>query len=391
MRKRGHHEHNRRSAEERRSDRLPSIPTAWLADPAVYAVNRLRAHSDHACWPRPPATAMDRSQQSLDGEWRVRVVTAPTSPSKSDGPDYQPGCVVRRSSFGVPGSGPPADGRSVAPQYVNVQYPWDGHEDPKAPAIPEHGHVAVYARVRRGWRSRPGRAPRAPGDAYLPGRGHSHLRVAQRLVRWLRRGLLHAQRVRRDGRDQGGRQRAGGRLLRVFERELVGGSGLLASARPVPLRRTQREARRPRRRPPCRRRLGSRHIKGFALAGCAERRAANAATADFALWDKNGTIVWRTATKADGTLHAEAEIDDAAPWSAERPDLYELSVTLLDADGKVLETARTRIGFRHVAIEDGILKLNGKRLVFRGVNRHEFDCRRGRAITEEDMLGTSAS
>ena len=45
-----------------------------------------------------------------------------------------------------------------------------------------------------------------------------------------------------------------------------------------------------------------------------------------------------------------------------------------------------RIGFRHVAIEDGILKLNGKRLVFRGVNRHEFDCRRGRAITEEDML-----
>lgn len=68
------------------------------------------------------------------------------------------------------------------------------------------------------------------------------------------------------------------------------------------------------------------------------------------------------------------------------PDLYELSVTLLDADGKVLETARTRIGFRHVAIEDGILKLNGKRLVFRGVNRHEFDCRRGRAITEEDML-----
>ena len=34
----------------------------------------------------------------------------------------------------------------LAPQYVNVQYPWDGHEDPKAPAIPEHGHVAVYRR-----------------------------------------------------------------------------------------------------------------------------------------------------------------------------------------------------------------------------------------------------
>ena len=34
----------------------------------------------------------------------------------------------------------------LAPQYVNVQYPWDGHEDPEAPAIPEHGHVAVYRR-----------------------------------------------------------------------------------------------------------------------------------------------------------------------------------------------------------------------------------------------------
>ena len=117
--------------------------------------------------------------------------------------------------------------------------------------------------------------------------------------------------------------------------------------------------------------------------------AANAATADFALRDKNGTIVWRTATKADGTLHAEAEIDDAAPWSAERPDLYELSVTLLDADGKVLETARTRIGFRHVAIEDGILKLNGKRLVFRGATATIPACSSGRWATNPTRAKSS--
>ena len=95
----------------------------------------------------------------------------------------------------------------------------------------------------------------------------------------------------------------------------------------------------------------------------------NAATADLVLRDKNGTTVWHTSTEATGTLHAEAEIDGASPWSAERPDLYTLSVALLDADGRILEIARTRIGFRRVSIEDGILKLNGKRLVFRGVNQ----------------------
>ena len=58
----------------------PSIPTtAWLADPRVYAVHRLDAHSDHACWSRSPVDGEGTDlRQSLDGEWRVRVETAPT-------------------------------------------------------------------------------------------------------------------------------------------------------------------------------------------------------------------------------------------------------------------------------------------------------------------------
>ena len=52
----------------------PSIPTtAWLADPRVYAVHRLDAHSDHACWSRSPVDGEGTDlRQSLDGEWRVR-------------------------------------------------------------------------------------------------------------------------------------------------------------------------------------------------------------------------------------------------------------------------------------------------------------------------------
>ena len=58
----------------------PSMPTtAWLTDPRVYAVHRLDAHSDHACWSHAPVNGEGSDLgQSLDGEWRVRVETAPT-------------------------------------------------------------------------------------------------------------------------------------------------------------------------------------------------------------------------------------------------------------------------------------------------------------------------
>jgi beta-galactosidase len=68
------------------------------------------------------------------------------------------------------------------------------------------------------------------------------------------------------------------------------------------------------------------------------------------------------------------------PWSAEQPRLYDLEVST------AAETARLRVGFRTVEIVDGVLTVNGARVLFRGVNRHEFHPDRGRAVTEEDML-----
>jgi beta-galactosidase len=67
------------------------------------------------------------------------------------------------------------------------------------------------------------------------------------------------------------------------------------------------------------------------------------------------------------------------PWSAESPRLYPGTLTTPG------ETVPLAIGFRTVAIRDGILTVNGRRVLFRGVNRHEFDPDRGRAITEETM------
>ena len=117
----------------------------------------------------------------------------------------------------------------------------------------------------------------------------------------------------------------------------------------------------------------------------------NAATADLVLRDKNGTTVWHTSTEATGTLHAEAEIDDALPWSAERPDLYTLSVALLDADGRILEIARTRIGFRRVSIEDASSSSTASASCSAASNRHEFDCRAAGPSPKRTCCGTSAS
>ncbi|MET9674497.1 glycoside hydrolase family 2 TIM barrel-domain containing protein [Streptomyces sp. NPDC006482] len=64
----------------------------------------------------------------------------------------------------------------------------------------------------------------------------------------------------------------------------------------------------------------------------------------------------------------------AEPWSAETPRLYEGELT---AGG---ERIPLRIGFRTVAVENGVLTVNGRRILFRGVNRHEFHPEHGRSL-----------
>ena len=59
-------------------------------------------------------------------------------------------------------------------------------------------------------------------------------------------------------------------------------------------------------------------------------------------------------------------------WSAEKPHLYRLEIAVRDQDGAVAETVTETVGFRRFEIRDGLMLLNGKRIVFNGVNRHEF-------------------
>ncbi|MEV0643761.1 glycoside hydrolase family 2 TIM barrel-domain containing protein [Phytomonospora sp. NPDC050363] len=67
------------------------------------------------------------------------------------------------------------------------------------------------------------------------------------------------------------------------------------------------------------------------------------------------------------------------PWTAETPRLYQVAVSTAS------ERVELKAGFRTVAITGGVLTVNGRRILLRGVNRHEFDPDRGRALTEETM------
>jgi beta-galactosidase len=78
-------------------------------------------------------------------------------------------------------------------------------------------------------------------------------------------------------------------------------------------------------------------------------------------------------------------VDRPALWSAEIPTLYRLTLTLLNASGTALETEACDVGFRKVAIVNGLLTLNGQPLLIRGVNRHEHHPQTGQAVDEATM------
>lgn len=92
--------------------------------------------------------------------------------------------------------------------------------------------------------------------------------------------------------------------------------------------------------------------------------------------------------KCDLTGKAVASMEVAQPklWSSEQPYLYELLLEIQDQEGVTWEIIPQRIGFREIKIEDSILRVNGKRVVFHGVNRHEFSAIGGRSITREETL-----
>ena len=79
------------------------------------------------------------------------------------------------------------------------------------------------------------------------------------------------------------------------------------------------------------------------------------------------------------------QIDRPELWSAEKPVLYDLMITVYKKDGTVSEVIPQKIGFRRFEMKDHLMTLNGKRIVFKGANRHEFSSVSGRKVSEAEL------
>ncbi|NQZ24307.1 MAG: DUF4981 domain-containing protein [Colwellia sp.] len=85
------------------------------------------------------------------------------------------------------------------------------------------------------------------------------------------------------------------------------------------------------------------------------------------------------------TISFSEPINTPALWSAETPNLYTLLINLKDNQGNIIESIRNDIGFRHLAVINSQLTINGKAITIRGVDRHETDPLHGHVVSKESM------
>ena len=368
------------------ADKITTASAAWLTDPTVFAVNRTPAHSNHVTFSHIPAIGEPSDlKQSLDGEWRVEMVQA----SDID---------LEEEPFAAEDFDDSAFGRIDVPshlqnagymnhKYVNIQYPWDGHENPQEPNVPETNHVALYRRTFT-VAERLDAARQNGGTVSITFHG-----MATAIYVWVN-GVFVG--YGEDGYtpnefDITEALHDGENVVAVACYEYASASWLedqdywrlhglfrsveLAAQPHVHIEDMKVEAD-----------WNPETATGSLDALLAVRNAKNAATVSATLKDLSGNVVWETALSASDETGIVSGSLDVKPWSAESPALYELQVVVIGHDGAIVETATQRVGFRRFRIEDGIMKLNGKRVVFKGADRHEFDAKRGRAITRQDMI-----
>ena len=100
---------------------------------------------------------------------------------------------------------------------------------------------------------------------------------------------------------------------------------------------------------------------------------------------KDGETVIEDKKALDGEEIYSWKVEDPVLWSAENPQLYDLVLEVYNEAGELQEVVPQKVGFRRFEMKDGIMTLNGKRIVFKGVNRHEFSSVSGRHVSEEEL------
>lgn len=332
---------------------------SMLADPRVFALGRLPAHSSHRfCF-----GSGESCELSLDGVWEFRWATRPDA-------EFTPWTTIQ-----VPGHIQLQGGDRYpfgTPQYVNKQYPWDGHEHIHPGQIPQRWNpTGEYRRtfvLPEGWRRCRIRFEGADSALALycndvfAGYSESSFDTAEFDLTQ----LVHP-----------GENQLTVRVYRfssgswIEDQDFWRMSGLF---RPVTLFTT-----------PDAHLADIRVVTHLAPDGSADVQAdcrlENPGAAAALRLTLDGHT-WQLPTAE--TVCVKASIASPRLWSAETPCLYPLCVELLDAGGGVIERSTLDIGVREFGIRDGVMTLNGKRIVFKGVDRHEWSAEHGRAVTYEE-------
>ncbi len=360
-----------------------TFETRWLADPEVFAVGQLPPCSDHDIFASAEEADAGRSSliRSLDGVWGAHLAMR-----ACDAPDAlisDPSGDGMLRPVQIPGEFQLQFPEWDPPHYVNYQYPWDGHEALRPPQISETYDPTVTC-VRTF----------SVGEDRLERTGRAVLcfeAAEAALAVWLNGVFLGygedsftPKRFDVTGILRPGENRL---VARVFKRctgswledqDFWRFSGIHRSVKLIFEPKTHLAdlfVRTP---------LTDDFTRAFLEADLSVDRPEGTVT--LSLTDADGRVRLEKTFAAAAELHVREEVPDVELWSAETPVLYALRITLTDAEGQVREVARTDVGFRQFEMIDRIMCLNGKRIVFHGVNRHEFDCDRGRVMTEELLM-----
>ena len=339
----------------------------WLANPEIYEVNREKAHSDHTY-----TTKDGNLRQSLNGTWKFNYTEHPDSrPADFYKTDFD---VTSFDDIIVPGH-IQLQGYDK-PQYVNTQYPWEGHEQLVPPQIPKKRNpvgsyvkffdvdkellgketfisfqgveTAIYV-----WLN--GEFVGYSEDSFTPSEFNitpylkeKNNKLAVEVYRYSTASWLEDQDfwrfsgIFRDVYLYAVPEIHVRDMKVIADYDYENGNGILATELDI---------------------IGDSDYE-----------------IKLTLTDKNGIKVYE-----GNTANVSASIPDIMPWSAEQPNLYTITAEI-SSDREIIETAETKIGFRTFELKDGIMCLNGKRIVFKGINRHEWNAEGGRVVTEDDML-----
>ena len=354
----------------------------WLEDPRVFAVNRLDAHSDHT-WHTPEGSL----RQSLDGSWRFA---------------YSPCPAARPADFWQADASLDGFGEIAVPghiemqgygqiQYINTMYPWDGRHFLRPPQIPwDDTPVGSYVRTftldpalegKRVCVSFQGveRAFYCWCNGHFVGYSEDSFTPADfDLTPFLQAGenrLCVEVYKNCSGswlEDQDFFRFFGiFRPVYLYAKPALHIEDLWLRASLEPDNTTGVLAPR----------LRLSAADGASLEGCT-LRCTVAAPGGAVLWDAPMPL------REDGSGYVYGQpvrLPGIRKWDHEDPALYTVTLTLRDAAGTLQETVPYQTGFRRFGLREGVMELNGERIVFNGVNRHEWNPASGRAIGPEDM------